>query len=58
MGIGVLESWKVAVVACVADKHFTILLAVFFQAAFYASGVFVVFTVKCCHLRIPPFARV
>lgn len=58
MGIGVLESWKVAVVACVADKYFTVLLAVFFKTAFNASGVFVVFRVKCCHLRNPQFVRV
>ena len=54
MGIGVLESWKVTVVAGVTDCALAVVLAVFFQAAFYASGIFVVFRVKCCHLRIPP----
>lgn len=58
MGIGVLESWKVPVVASVADCALAVVLAVFFQAAFNASGVFVILRVKCCHLRIPPFVRV
>lgn len=58
MGIGVLESWKVTVVASVADCALAVVLAVFFKTAFNASGVFVVFRVKCCHLRIPPFVRV
>lgn len=58
MGIGVLESRKVTVVARKTDEVTSVQLAVFFQVAFYASGIFVVFRVKCCHLRIPPFVRV
>lgn len=58
MGIGVLEFWKVAVVAGVTDCDFSVVLAVFFQTALAAGDVFAVLRVKCCHLRIPPFVRV
>ena len=54
MGIGVLESRKVTVVARKTDEVTSVQLAVFFQTALAAGGAFAVLRVKCCHLRIPP----
>ena len=58
MGIGVLESWKITVVASEADCALAVFFAILLEAAFAACRVFAVFRVKCCHLRIPPFVRV
>ena len=53
MGIGVLESWKVTVIACKADCELAVFFAVFLEAAFAACRVFAVFLVEVSHIHSP-----
>jgi hypothetical protein len=53
MGIGVLETWKVTVIACKADCELAVFFAILFEAAFAARCVFAVFLVEVSHTHSP-----
>lgn len=53
MGIGVLETWKVTVIACKADCELAVFFAILLEAAFAACRVFAVFLVEVSHTHSP-----
>ena len=53
MGICVLESWKVTVIACKADCELAVFFAILLEAAFAACRVFAVFLVEVSHTHSP-----